>query len=166
MLWFLSLIVSIMYIIWLTNLIRFACDRANRIAIATETTALAVSGLYKAMPPEVRERAEREIEQVKKQVVTSQQQQGGTLAPILKFTLTMTGIIVAIVLLLNLAHAGERSFWDKSGNFAGSTIQHGNSTSVYDKSGRFDGTIIRDSDGTASFYDKAGRFTGSSITTK
>jgi len=65
--------------------------------------------------------------------------------------------------------AGERdqsrSFYDKSGSFAGSTMTHGNTTSAYDKSGRFDGTAIRNSDGTTSFYDKSGHFTGSSTNT-
>jgi hypothetical protein len=168
--WFITLVLSIIYIIWLTSLIRFGVNRADRIAIATETTALVVSGLYKAMPPEIRERAEQEIEQVKKQVVTaSQPQQAGTLAPILKFTLAMTGVVLAVTIVATLARAEplqSRSFYDRNGSFVGSSSSsHGNSSSFYDKSGRFSGSAIRNSDGTTSFYDKSGHFTGSSTNT-
>jgi hypothetical protein len=58
-----------------------------------------------------------------------------------------------------------RSFYDRSGSFAGSSNSHGNTSSFYDKSGRFSGSAIRNSDGTTSFYDKSGRFTGSSTNT-
>jgi hypothetical protein len=36
-----------------------------------------------------------------------------------------------------------RSFYDRNGSFAGSSVTHGNSTSVYDRNGRFDGSAIR-----------------------
>jgi hypothetical protein len=57
---------------------------------------------------------------------------------------------------------GSRSFYDRSGSFAGSTVTRGNSTSAYDRNGSFGGTIIRNSDGSSSFYDRNGHFAGSS----
>jgi hypothetical protein len=58
-----------------------------------------------------------------------------------------------------------RSYYDRSGSFAGSSIDHGKDASFYDKSGKLSGTAIRNSDGTTSFYDKNGHFTGSSQST-
>ena len=59
----------------------------------------------------------------------------------------------------------QRSFYDRNGSFAGSSIDHGKDASFYDRDGKFSGTAIRNSDGTTSFYDKSGHFTGSSIDT-
>jgi hypothetical protein len=61
--------------------------------------------------------------------------------------------------------ATSRSFYDRNGSFAGSSVTRGNSTSFTDRNGRFDGTAIKNSDGTTSFYDARGRFTGSSTNT-
>ena len=69
---------------------------------------------------------------------------------------------IAILAATPYAIAQQRSFYDASGRFAGSSVERGNSTSVYDRSGRFDGSITRNSNGTRSFYDAHGRFTGSS----
>jgi hypothetical protein len=75
-------------------------------------------------------------------------------------------IIGLFILLFQSAYAQQsRSFYDRSGGFAGSSATRGNSSSFYDKSGRFDGSAIRNSDGTTSFYDKSGRFIGSSTNT-
>jgi len=59
----------------------------------------------------------------------------------------------------------QRSYYDRNGGFAGSSIDHGKDASFYDRSGRFSGSAIRNSDGTTSFYDKSGHFTGSSVDT-
>jgi len=61
--------------------------------------------------------------------------------------------------------SSSRSYYDKGGSFAGSTITRGNSTNAYDKSGHLSGTVIRNSNGTSSFYDGRGHFTGSSVNT-
>ena len=58
-----------------------------------------------------------------------------------------------------------RSYYDRNGSFAGSSIDHGKDASFYDRSGKFSGTAVRNSDGTTSFYDKSGHFTGSSTST-
>lgn len=82
--------------------------------------------------------------------------------------MTRTMIILAVMLVATAAAAEpstSRSFYDRNGSFAGSSVERGNTTSFYDKSGRFDGTVIRNSDGTKSFYDARGRFTGSSTNT-
>jgi len=59
----------------------------------------------------------------------------------------------------------QRSFYDRNGSFAGSSVDHGKDASFYDRNGRFSGSAIRNSDGTTSFYDKSGHFTGSSVDT-
>ena len=77
-------------------------------------------------------------------------------------------LALATVLLPSIAFgqsSTSRSFYDRNGSFAGSSVTHGNSTSVYDRNGRFDGTAIRNSDGTTSFYERSGHFTGSSTNT-
>ena len=58
-----------------------------------------------------------------------------------------------------------RSYWDRNGSFAGSSVDHGKDASFYDRDGKFSGTAVKNSDGTTSFFDKAGRFTGSSHNT-
>jgi hypothetical protein len=78
--------------------------------------------------------------------------------------------VVAFAVLITISPAlaepaSSRSFYDRSGSFAGSTTTRGNSTSAYDRNGRFDGSAIKNSDGTTSFYDSRGRFTGSSTNT-
>jgi hypothetical protein len=77
---------------------------------------------------------------------------------------------VAITVAVTVAHGqnlsrDEKSFFDKDGHFAGSSVRNGNTTSGYDRNGRFDGSAIRNSDGTTSLYDHAGRFTGSVTST-
>jgi hypothetical protein len=59
----------------------------------------------------------------------------------------------------------SRSFYDRNGSFAGSSMTQGNSTSVYDRNGHFDGSSIRNSHGTTSFYDRNGHFVDSSTNT-
>jgi hypothetical protein len=61
--------------------------------------------------------------------------------------------------------SSSKSFYDRNGSFAGSSVTRGNTTRVYDARGRFDGTAIKNSDGTTSFYDARGRFTGSTVNT-
>jgi hypothetical protein len=175
MLWLISLVLTIIYIIWLSRLISFGVQTASRIAVASETTALAISGIYKAMPPEVRERAQQAVEQVKQEVVQEQRARQQIVEDNRRFTsnaLIIVSImlgVLAVIAIASMAHAGERdasrSFYDRNGSFAGSSSSHGNSTSFTDRSGRFNGSAIRNSDGTTSFYDKRGRFTGSSTNT-
>jgi hypothetical protein len=70
---------------------------------------------------------------------------------------------------IGLAHGEEqqRSFFDRDGDFAGSTSTYngGRNTSGYDRDGHFAGSATRNSDGTTSFYDRSGHFTGSSRST-
>jgi hypothetical protein len=58
-----------------------------------------------------------------------------------------------------------RSYYDRGGSLAGSSVDHGKDASFYDRDGKFSGSAIRNSDGTTSFYDKSGHFTGSSKST-
>jgi hypothetical protein len=77
----------------------------------------------------------------------------------------MTRVLItaaALALLASAASGEQRSFYDRDGRFAGSSVERGNSTSVYDRHGRFDGSIVRNSNGTGCYYDGRGRFTGSS----
>jgi hypothetical protein len=77
-------------------------------------------------------------------------------------------IIIALIAWLAAARAepsSSRSFYDRNGSFAGSSVTRGNSTSFTDRNGHFDGTAIRNSNGTTSFYDRNGHFTGSSTDT-
>lgn len=78
----------------------------------------------------------------------------------------LASLCVAAAVSVSAAHAQEsRSFYDRNGSFAGSSMTHGNSTSFTDRSGRFDGTAIKNSDGTTSVYDRSGHFTGSTVNT-
>jgi hypothetical protein len=76
-------------------------------------------------------------------------------------------VAVALALLPKLARAEpatSKSFYDRNGSFAGSSVQRGKSTSFYDARGRFSGTALNYGRST-SFYDGRGRFTGSVINT-
>jgi len=59
----------------------------------------------------------------------------------------------------------SRSFYDRYGSFAGSSVTRGNQTTFTDRNGHFDGSAIRNRDGTISFYDRNGHFTGSTTNT-
>jgi hypothetical protein len=77
-------------------------------------------------------------------------------------------LMLATVLLPSIAFgqsSTSRSFYDRSGSFAGSSVTRGNQTTFTDRNGRFDGTSIRNRDGTTSVYDARGRFVGSSTNT-
>jgi len=171
--WLITLILSIAYIIWLTKLINFGVATATRIAVATEATALSVTAMYDALSPEAKERVERaRIERYKEAGLREATKEAASLhkSNTVGFLIAGTAAAVLVLLLsMGFAHAGERdqsrSFYDRNGSFAGSSIQHGNSTSLYDKSGHFSGSAIRNSDGSTSFYDRSGRFTGSSTNT-
>lgn len=63
------------------------------------------------------------------------------------------------------AETRTRSYYDRSGSFAGSLSTRGNSTSYTDPRGHFSGSSIRNSNGTTSIYDGRGRFIGSTIDT-
>jgi hypothetical protein len=52
-----SLVLTIIYIIWLTRLINFGVKTATQIAISSALTADRLGMLVNAMPPEARERA-------------------------------------------------------------------------------------------------------------
>jgi hypothetical protein len=83
-------------------------------------------------------------------------------------------ILLAASLLASLAGSPARaqqssSFYDKGGNFSGSSIQHsqgaGNAgTSFYGSNGQFSGSSITHGN-TRSFYDKNGHYQGSTINT-
>ena len=83
--------------------------------------------------------------------------------------LFVTAIALLITIGTSNSRAGERdqqrSYYDRNGGFAGSSIDHGKDASFYDRDGRFSGSAIRNSDGTTSFYNKSGHFTGSSTDT-
>ena len=162
--WLITLILSIIYIIWLTNLINFGIRTATRIAAASEATALSVASIYHALSPEAKERA-RDFQ---RQIEESNAANAKVIAKARSERDYKIGIaVVALVLMVIMwatwsAHAEplqSRSFYDSRGSFAGS------STSFYDRSGRFSGSAIHSSDGTTSFYDKSGKFTGSSNNT-
>ena len=79
--------------------------------------------------------------------------------------LLMFAIAVGVLAVAPYASAQTRSFYDRNGSFAGSSVTRGNSTSFTDRNGRFDGTAIQNSNGTTSFYDRNGRYTGSTVNT-
>jgi hypothetical protein len=90
--------------------------------------------------------------------------------------MTRAMLIVALLLAAtDLAVAQQsttRSFYDRNGGFAGSSVttprgqvQGSGTSSFYDSSGHFTGSAIRNSDGTTSLYDRNGHFTGSSTST-
>jgi hypothetical protein len=79
----------------------------------------------------------------------------------------MKTLVLALAALVPLESAAQtRSFYDKSGSFAGSSSIYnaGRNTSFYDRNGGFAGSAIRHGNST-SFYDKNGHFTGSVINT-
>lgn len=73
--------------------------------------------------------------------------------------------LIAISPAIAFERNEQRSYYDGSGSFAGSSSTRGNSTSFSDRDGRFSGSAIRNSDGTTSHYDRNGHFTGSSVNT-
>jgi hypothetical protein len=82
------------------------------------------------------------------------------------FTLVCMAVLIVIAVVMWLASAlaepaASRSFSDRNGSFAGSSVTRGNATSFYDRNGSFAGSAIKNSDGTTSLYDRRGRFTGS-----
>src|SRR5262249_43011084 len=87
-----------------------------------------------------------------------------------------TLFIISVVLIIigyssssSSVRAGERdqirSYYDRSGSFAGSSNSHGNTESYYDKSDHFSGSAIRNSDGTTSYFGPDSKFRGSSTDT-
>ena len=76
------------------------------------------------------------------------------------FTLACITALLAIALAMWFISAAgaepatSRSFYDRNGSFAGSSVTRGNLTSFTDRNGRFDGSAIRNSDGTTTFCDK------------
>jgi hypothetical protein len=85
------------------------------------------------------------------------------------FIISVALIIIGSFGGSNTVRAGERdqtrSFYDRSGSFAGSSNSRDNTSSFYDRSGKFSGSSIRNSDGTTSYYDQSGKFRGSSTNT-
>jgi hypothetical protein len=83
-------------------------------------------------------------------------------------TLLYSAFAAAFPLLAFVAVAGAqtstKSFYNKNGSFAGSSVTRGNSSSFYNERGSFAGSAIRHGNST-SFYDGHGRYTGSSINT-
>ena len=78
----------------------------------------------------------------------------------------LTAAATIVLLISTAAHAqNSKSYFDRNGSFAGSSVTRGNSTTFTDRNGRFDGSVIRNSNGTTSVYDARGRFTGSSTNT-
>jgi hypothetical protein len=72
--------------------------------------------------------------------------------------------ILAVLAQEASAESITKSFYDKSGSFAGSSVQRNNQSSYYDRSGRFDGSSVQHGNST-SYYDHAGRYSGSTINT-
>jgi hypothetical protein len=72
--------------------------------------------------------------------------------------------VLAVMAQTASADSINRSFYDKSGSFAGSSVSRGNSDSFYDKSGRFSGSSIQHGN-QRSFYDGSGRYSGSTTIT-
>ena len=56
--WLITLILTIIYVIWLTSLINFAVRAAKQIVANTELTNLNLCLLYHALPKEMKERSE------------------------------------------------------------------------------------------------------------
>jgi hypothetical protein len=83
----------------------------------------------------------------------------------MRTNLLLAGVVALfLATAVSAASAQTRSFWDRNGSFAGSSVTRDNSTSFTDRNGRFDGSAIRNSNGTTSFYDRNGHFTGSTTT--
>jgi len=144
--WLITLVLTIAYVIWLTRLINFGVNRLDRIAVASETTAFAVSGMFKAMPPEVQERAQQAIERVRREVTEEQRarvlsaQQSRSLTN--KIFIGILVVVGAIILLASFAHAAEQTrFYSPNGTSLGTAVPQGQgSTRYYDASGRSLGT--------------------------
>jgi hypothetical protein len=131
MMWLITLILTVIYIIWLSRLISFGVNTATRIAVASETTALTMAALYQTLSPEAKERAAMALADLRQAPAVPQKPiaSGGGVA-----TFLIVGTLIAfVVLFASMARAGERdgsrSLYDRNGSFAGSTITHGNSTS-------------------------------------
>ena len=76
---------------------------------------------------------------------------------------------LALWLLTTFASAAKadsisKSFYDRNGSFAGSSVTRGNAGSYYDGRGRFSGSSVTYGNQTR-YYDNAGRYSGSTINT-
>jgi hypothetical protein len=78
-------------------------------------------------------------------------------------SLSLAAVVIATGASAEDARKSSRSFYDRNGSFAGSSVTRGSSTSVYDARGSFAGSAIRNSDGTTSFFNGRGSFVGSSV---
>jgi hypothetical protein len=102
-----TLIVSIIYMIWLTRLINFGVQTATRIAVATEVSAASVATLVQALSPEEMERvmatraeaARVEAAQFAQVTTETKRRQQGTWWP------TVIGAASLLILLLIVAYA-------------------------------------------------------------
>jgi hypothetical protein len=84
----------------------------------------------------------------------------------------IAAFLLAAIDLAAAQQSTSRSFYDRNGSFAGSSVttprgpvQGSGTSSFYGPDGHFTGSAIRNSDGTTSLYDRNGRFTGSSTNT-
>ena len=79
-------------------------------------------------------------------------------------SLSLAAVVIATGASAQDARQSSRSFYDRNGSFAGSSVTRG-STSVYDARGSFAGSTFRNSNGTTSFFNGRGSFVGSSVNT-
>jgi hypothetical protein len=166
MLWFISLILTIMYIIWLTRLINFGVNTATRIAYATERNADNTALLIQALSPEAKGRIADVLEERQRVVETARQdlhrREKGKDTTIR--ALAIAGLVgLAIYLVLSFAaHAGEQQvIRDASGRTIGTATTNSQGTTVFrDAGGRTTGTASTTPGGFTTFRDSSGRTTG------
>ena len=135
MLWFISLILTIMYIIWLTRLINFGVNTATRIAYATERNADNTALLIQALSPEAKgriadvlEERQRVVENARQDLHRREKNKDTTIR-----ALAIAGLIgLAIYIVFSFAaHADEQQvIRDASGHTIGTATTNSQGTTV------------------------------------
>ena len=160
-----GLILTIIYVIWLSRLISFGVRTATQINVNTALTAAHMATLVEALSPETKERMNQE--RLARAREENQKLENGYNKPPprmntkgLGFAVTFAGVVVAIMAcLLILGAVSARSaestvqrdapttrFYDSRGNSTGSASRYGDQIKLYDQRGNLVGTISSQKD--------------------
>jgi hypothetical protein len=168
MLWLISLILTIAYVIWLTRLINFGVVTATRIAVATESTVDALQIICAALPDDVKQRvaearhANKEATRVALMDRLESQKKVRDRQAIIGAVIVVGLVLGLFALMAVTANAGEQTrFYDNRGSSLGTAVPQGQgSVRYYDSLGRSLGTSTTTGN-TTRFYDAGGRSVGS-----
>ena len=157
-----TFILSIIAMVMTILMINAAFRLGNRIAVASETTALSMAALCEALTPEARQRADEALARLTREAKAPKGRKSDPFAYALLIVLSILGI-GAFLLAVGHAHAGEREQTRVYDNRGYSVVPQGNgSTRYYDARGNSLGTSTTTGN-TTNYYDARGNRTGSTV---